>query len=454
MKKNRYAKTVKKKQIVTLTVLAFLLAVIPLTVYQIGQKQKFQAEAACQADYDCEPGSRCYSNTVCRSGVCSPTTYSCVSTSAPLVDTPTLAEDGLYHCSGCSNIYNNTFARWASTTADCESGIVSGSQEYTPNCGCSTPGKPQLSGSAADCSPSGVPLYVCSGCDLYNSTQRMFVEWLSRYPDCSDKIQDPVNGIEPVYTQDLSCAAYAGQRATPTATPMPEGECSISVSNNPCQITNWTTTGQGRCTTRVNWSTNGDIDIYFQTAGGLNTTSYGNPLASGTGDGNRWFQVDLAYSSVTVVGVVNGVVRCTAEVSAVQPSGEITIPTLPAPDCQYEADGKTPICVNEGVPGSQVIGPASGCMPGEKKCGAWLDACGCPGRYWCVDRRSKCDTDGAEANVTTNQEGNSQNTIRNITDIIIIILDHYGSKDPAYQAADLNGDGTVDIQDMRMLIYR
>ena len=376
-----------KKKLVSLIVLAFIVAAIPLTVNQVEKRQRYQGKAIADCQPACEEGYRCYATTACQAGVCSPTTYACVLTSAPLADTPVVAQDGLYHCSGCSTIYDKTFARWASTTIDCESGIVADSQKYTPNCGCSAAGKPVYSGTAADCSPSGIPLFQCSGCDLYNSTQRMFVTWLSRYPDCSDKIQDPVNGIEPVYTQDLSCAAYAGQRAVPTPTPMPEGECSISVSNNPCQITNWTTTGQGRCTTKVNWSTNGDIKIYFQTAGGLSTTPYGNPLASGTGNGSKWFQVDLAYSSMTVVGVVNGVVMCTAEVSAVQPSGEIPIPSLPAPVCQYEPDGKTPICVNEGVPGSQVIGPAAGCMPGETKCGAWFDACGCPGRFWCVEGR-------------------------------------------------------------------
>lgn len=450
MKKNRFAKIIKKKQIITLAILAFLVVVIPLTVYQIGQKQKYQAEAACQPA--CESGTRCYATTACHAGVCSPTTYACVATSAPLADTPTLAQDGKYHCSGCSTIYNKTFARWASTTADCEGGIVADSQKYTPNCGCSAPGKPLYPGSAADmCSPSKETLFPCSGCDLYNSTQRMFVTWLSRYSDCSDRIQDPARGINPVYTQDLSCAAYAGQRAIPTPTPMPEEDfCSLSAVNNPCYIANWSTVGLNRCTVKIKWSSNRDIKICFQPVGGQGACG----RTYGPGTHSDFIYITVQYPTVNVVGEINGVSKCGTQVSAVKSSGEVFVPTLLPPDCKYEADGKTPICVNEGVPGSQVIGPAAGCMPGEKKCGAWLDACGCPGRYWCVDRRSKCDTDKAEANVNTNQEGNSRNTIRNIIDIVKIILDHYGSKDPAYQAADLNGDGTVDIQDMRVLIYR
>lgn len=52
------------------------------------------------------------------------------------------------------------------------------------------------------------------------------------------------------------------------------------------------------------------------------------------------------------------------------------------------------------------------------------------------------------ARANTNQNGNAQSII----DIVKMILDQYGSTDPAYKAADLNGDGTVDLQDMRELI--
>lgn len=265
-----------------------------------------------------------------------------------------ISPTGNYYCNGCSKNYDHTFARWESSTDDCE-GVVEGSQLYTPSCGCSAPGASLYPGNAADmCSPSKVPPFVCSGCAWYKSSLRTFATWLSRYPDCSDKLQDPTHGINPVYTlnpPDQYCNRYAGQRPTPTPSPMPtEDFCSLSVANNPCYITYLTTTGVGKCTTKIDWISNRDIKIYFQTKG-LRLTqtqapetlpvpsdklilidgSYYYWLAkSGQGTNSKWQQISVKDSPVKFAGVINGVAKCRAEASAVQLSSPPPIPTLPS----------------------------------------------------------------------------------------------------------------------------
>lgn len=348
------------------------------------------------------------------------------------------AADGTYYCSGCSNVKPNMFARWKSTTSNCE-GVIEGSQLYTTSCGCP--------GNTESCKSSKPPPFVCSGCDTYKSQMRMFVTWLSRYPDCSDKIQDPAHGINPVYVQDPYCALYAGQRATPTPTPMPAADfCKISVANNPCYVTNYTTTGAGKCTTKIDWSANRDITIYFQTArlrqtpqSLLPVSSNRNLLliggsyyywaaASGPGTNSKWFQIEVIDSPVKFAGVINGVAKCKTEASAVQWTGEVPIPTLVAPDCHNvttttvrtgrDESGHaittrvaTSGCPNEGRPGSQVIGTRRReCKSDEVLCGLWLDACGCPGIYTCRLKTAGCGANGIPIEQSQMPTPRSQNS--------------------------------------------
>ena len=100
-----------------------------------------------------------------------------------------LTPGGNYYCNGCSNVYDKTFARWESTTLDCE-GVVEGSQKYTPSCSCSAEGKPLYPGSTENMCGGASPYpYVCSGCTEYKKmgSEKVFAVWQSIYSDCSVK---------------------------------------------------------------------------------------------------------------------------------------------------------------------------------------------------------------------------------------------------------------------------
>lgn len=133
------------------------------------------------------------------------------------------AADGTYYCSGCSRSYDKTFARWTSTTADCESGIVEGSQIYTPSCACSAPGEPPYSTSAeykCDVAP-----YACSGCTEYKKMSgKVFAIWQSIYADCSVK-KGSVR-----YSKDPYCAGSTRTPVPVDTTSPPEGSVTIATN--------------------------------------------------------------------------------------------------------------------------------------------------------------------------------------------------------------------------------
>lgn len=134
------------------------------------------------------------------------------------------AQGGTYYCNDCSRSYDHSFARWLSTTADCETGIVEGSQKYTPSCGCSAPEKPTYSDSAEyECD---VAPYACSGCVEYKKagSAKVFATWQSIYADCSVK-KGSVR-----YSQDKYCAG-----STRTSIPVPTSppaEGSVTIATN------------------------------------------------------------------------------------------------------------------------------------------------------------------------------------------------------------------------------
>jgi hypothetical protein len=250
---------------------------------------------------------------------------------------------------------------------------------------------------------------------------------------------------------------------------MPEGECNISVANNPCTINNWTqTAGQG-CGTMINWNSGSDIKICFNT-GAMNQTQQSNPTymsntatmnpnligvngsycynyGSGTaGNGSKFITLDISQSPVTIEGLIDGVVKCSYTYTIVRSSGNVPIPSLAPADCKYEANGRTPICPYEVVP----------CMPWQTTCGAFPDACGCYSIPWCVDgRNANCDKAGGDRK-TSGFLGGSAKAKGDVSndgkvDIIDIgvIIDNYGSTNAV---ADVNGDGIVNIVDIGILI--
>lgn len=132
------------------------------------------------------------------------------------------AAGGNYYCHGCSRIYDHAFARFLSTTADCE-GVV-GSPVYSPSCNCSAPGKPLfLDNAEYKCL---VPPYVCSGCveNKKGGSAKMFATWQSIYADCSVK----TGSVH--YSRDKYCAGST-RTSAPVPTPTPsQGSATIAAN--------------------------------------------------------------------------------------------------------------------------------------------------------------------------------------------------------------------------------
>ncbi len=53
---------------------------------------------------------------------------------------------------------------------------------------------------------------------------------------------------------------------------------------------------------------------------------------------------------------------------------------------------------------------------------------------------------------TVGGQGSPSNSVPTIIDLVKLILDNFDSKNPKDKAADINGDGVVDVGDMRALI--
>jgi hypothetical protein len=235
----------------------------------------------------------------------------------------------------------------------------------------------------------------------------------------------------------------------------------------------------------INWNSGSDIQICFNT-GAMNQTQQSNPTymsntatmnpnllningsycynygSDTAGSGSKFITLDIIESPVTIEGIIDGVVRCSYTYTIVQSSGNVPIPSLAPADCKYEADGKTPICPVQGIPGSHIIGGGKPvCGNGYKACGGWLDACGCPGIILsCVPSYQNCpdyNSDNAasapRAGGSTTSGGFAKGDVNsdgkvNMADIWIF-FDNYRS---ANSVVDVNGDGKVDIFDYNMLV--
>lgn len=311
--------------------------------------------------------------------------------------------NGKYYCSGCSNNYDRTFGRWESSTSNCAD-VIEGTQLYTPSCDCRAPGRsPYQNTQAYACSG---PTYTCSGCS--SPVKGNFVEWLSIYPNCPPGTGAGKNVVQT--KEDAHCSAFAGLRDTITPTPVPDSapdSCTLSVSGNPCYTTSYFRSPF--CGATVSWTSNRPIDLYFQNA----TILALNPVQFTNIGGSPYYKIDAShwitnsamlvpatnilndlYSiPMTIVGVMKGVIKCSAKLSSIQITAAPADPALPPlqSECQYtektDYSGqvvRTPVCPISNQTGIGANGCPAQCKAGEVLCGVNVDVCGCVGRYRCT----------------------------------------------------------------------